>query len=273
MNRKGQFPIVLALALSAILIVSALIAYKITVFPTKAEQRKWTHVILNAEEDLQRILKAALANFTQEYVDTGNLTFSESKAEVKLKTWKLAFIIGYMDLSVKLNLDSDDVVIRSSSSHSVNVTYNGNATQKIFSVPSVLIGAGHFFNCSWDTPSGVSAAYASVTLDATQHMVYGWNSSSTILLTLNITSINSDSSLNETRIEFKCSDEDGWVNQLSAENITVYVNGTMIGLQDLDYEGEGSYMVTIGYALSRPYTLTLSVIDSRGIVVRASLQD
>ncbi len=273
MNRKGQFPIILGLALSAILIVSALVAYKVSIFPRKAEQGKWIHIIINLDEDLQRALKAALANFTQEYMETGNLTVSKRSAEIKLKAWKLAFIVAHIGSSVKLNLNPEGVTVRSEFSYSVNLTYNQYTIEKVLTVPNVAIERGSFFTCSWDSPCGVSAAYASVALDVTQDKVYGWNSSSLIFLALNITSINSDSSLNETRIGFTCHSEKGWINQLNSEDVAVYINSTEINVVCFEYEGEGRYTVTIGRALSPPYTLRLCVRDNRGIFVNASLQD
>jgi len=272
MNRRGQLPIILALILSGILITSALLTYKVSVFPKRAEQSEWVHVILNAEEDFHRILQAALANFTQEYIATGNMTGSQRKAEIKLETWKLAFTLGYSGLSLRLNLKSNGVDVSPESSYKVSLTYDGNATDKTVCVPGLSIAAGHFFNCSWNSPCGISAAYASISLDIIKQGLYGWNSSSIIFLTLNITSIISDSSLNETRIEFTCSDGQGCVNRLNKENVTIHVNGSQVDLNRLEYTGMGGYIALIGQTLNPPYTMTITVRDGRGIAVRASLE-
>ena len=274
MNDKGgQLPVIFALVLSTIIIVSALLAYRMLIFPKEVEESDWRYVIFNADGDFPRMLSVSLANFTQEYRLTNNLTLSENKAKTKLEYWKLAFILGHGGLGLRLNITpaSEDVEIVSASSYKIRLVYDGDVVEKDVYIPSLLITEGHFFNCSWNNAFGLSVAYASISLDAIKYGFYGWKNYYISFLAVNITAVESTSS--ETFINFTCFNDEGWVNYLNNESISIYINDLQGNLSDLEYWGAGRYVAYINQTLPSNYVLKLTIRDRRDIHVTALLNE
>jgi hypothetical protein len=271
LNSKGQLPIIVAVILSGIIILSALTSYKVSIFPKTVEDSDWTHLIINVDKDFKRILQASLANFTASYLKTGDHDNSEDNAKINIETWKFAFSLAYAPLSLKISISSSGSLISPASTYTLQFKYGSSTTFYNIYVSSFTIQRGSIFNCSWDKPYSISASHASISLDIIGSKVYGWNNSYTALLSLNVTKIIVDGNLNEMSITFILNSEMGPVNNLSTNNLNITINGIQRNFWSLTYCGMGTYNATIRNPPPPPYTILITVTDYRGIIVRSKV--
>ncbi|MEM2136640.1 MAG: hypothetical protein QXI93_01645 [Candidatus Methanomethylicia archaeon] len=265
-NSKGQLPIIVAIALSGIIILSALISYRTSLFPRNIESSDWIHIIINVNRDFKHILKFSLANFTHELIETGNATSSEFKARVKLEIWRLAFSLGYVASGLNMNISPNGKNLFNESSYTLPIVKDGLIYNQTINVPCLKIVSGFFFNYSWYQPYSISMAYASINLDVVRDGVYGWNNSHIVFSSINITKIIVDTSSNNISIYFSFNTEDGPYSQLNENCISIRINDSPIVLESLMYHGVGNYSINARYT-SYPQNIILVIIDSRGITV------
>ncbi|MCS7369052.1 MAG: hypothetical protein NDF57_05020 [archaeon GBS-70-058] len=271
MNSKGQLPIIVAVILSGIIIFSALTSYKVSIFPKTIEDTDWMHLIINVDKDFKRILQASLANFTRSYFKTGDREDSEGNARIHIETWKFAFSLAYSPLSLKISISPSGSIISKASIYTLQFKYGSSTTLYTVYVSSFTIQRGSIFNCSWDKPYSISASHASISLDIIGSKVYGWNNSYTSLLSLNVTKIIVDGNLNEMSITLILNSETGPVNNLSINNVNITINGIQRDVGSLNYHGVGIYNATIKNVPPPPYTIFITLTDSRGIIVRSKV--
>lgn len=269
LRTRGQFPVIFALTLSLLIIISALISYHVLISRRGMNSKVWIHSIINAKEDLGRVLAASLSKFTYEYNITGNTITSEFEAIKILERWKLIFSLSYNSLGIKLELQSNGTVIQHETIY--NLTMNSNI-YRIY-VPEIRIPAGHFYNCSWGQAFGISAAYAILKLNLTRVGVIGWKYLRVVLLAINITSIYTDTEKNKTYIKFTIFNENSYINSLNKSNIFIYVNESRLpssSLENVMYEGLGVYKIIINQVIDIQ-TLEIIIRDKRGIIVKTHI--
>jgi len=265
---KGQLPIVFSVVLSLLIITAALLTYRVAVLHRKIPGRRWMDMTLNIEHDFKNVLAASLANFTQEYMATGNLSMAKAAAERILNSWRLAITLGYGSLSAEVGLESHGALLIPSSLYTLIINgkpYGVNASE-------VVIEPGEYFNASWDSPYAFSAAYAVVSLNTVSEYLMGWNHSSEVMLVLNITGIVVDDIANTTTINFTAFNERSWDDGITLSAITIIFNSSEIprSIMNLEYLGLGCYKLTIEEALD-PFSIHVIVTDNRNITVRGSL--
>jgi len=274
LRSKAQFPLIFALILGGIIIVSALVVYQVGIFHRKAEVGR-AFILLNAECDSKRMLLAALVRFTHEYLSTGNVTIAENNASRILLSWRLAFMAAYGASSLRVALVAEGSILQEPTSYTLFL----DSESVMVNVTKIEIPEGSVFTCYWDRPFAVSGAHIAVKVDVLSEGIMGWNCSTTSLLAVNITAVYTDSDANQTKVEFKVFDENGWVSNLAKECLKIEYrdpsNGELVEVEDItviEYLGQGVYRVCFSPGID-PRSLYLTVTDRRGVIVRASTEN
>jgi len=262
--KKGQFVVIAVLMIALMIISVTSYIYATSTYYRQESWEDYLDVVKNLELSSQRVLEAALANFTQRFRN-GTITDKESWEDLVLRRilndWQSTSRSAYVKSGLELSFEGE----------------GGRTLASRWYIPE---GDTHLIKCYWYSSEAISSIYSRLEVNLTNQGLYGYQKSIITYLHVSIDTSYMDgnppsvSSLNLTVTR----EEEVPLYDLGPGNFTVkrfdpnqndWVETT---ISSVNYHGNGTYTLNFESPIADPYYkwLFITVEDHRGLVVICS---